>query len=111
MKLVLVTIPCSKASIIPRFTPGDWPKSSALTTRILDCADSEAQSRSVMLCEPQIREQPARDLDAVEVLLGESAGGLAVHPVVAVDFLDCGGRLLDGRDAEEPPAYRDDVAE
>src|SRR5205085_7925366 len=34
MRLALVTIPCSNASTIPRFTPGDRPKSSAFTMSI-----------------------------------------------------------------------------
>src|SRR5262249_2448305 len=33
MKLALVTIPCSCASMMPRLIPGLWPKSSALTMR------------------------------------------------------------------------------
>src|SRR5262245_10832351 len=100
MKLVLVTTPRRCAWTIPRLIPGEYPKSSALTTRNRDTSrDSEFHQES------------ACDSRGFELLLGERASGTTVANVIAVDRLHGVGGLVDIRDCEETLPGREDRAE
>src|SRR5690348_9610249 len=84
MKLVLVTMPCSWAWMMPRLTPGLMPKSSAFTTRRL-----MSDTRHPLL-KAQVVQKPLEDGFGAEILLGDGPGGAAVPRVVGADGLEGG---------------------
>src|SRR4051794_36406619 len=97
--LVLVKTPLVWASTIPRFTPVDAPKSSALTTR--------NRLFAVTSCHSDVVEQTADDLGPVEILVCEVPRRPAMTFVVAVDLIDGGYGLVRVGHREEPFALRE----
>src|SRR5438552_8984607 len=124
--------------MMPRFTPADAPKSSALKTRYLSMCSSLATAGGSgssaaraphsllppLLCVPaltgpfrprlresNLREQPRRHRAGLEVLLRNRPRRRTVPPVVAVDRVDGRQRLLDSRVGEEPFTGGQELAE
>ena len=59
----------------------------------------------------EIGEQTSRNFAGIEILLSDRARTQAVPPVVTIDLIDGGNRLLDGRKGKKPFTRRQDIAE
>src|SRR5262245_66440968 len=99
MRLTLVTMPPSMASMMPRLTPGLWPKSSALTM----------SRRSAM--PSRLIDQPVQDSIGVEVLTGDCHSSLRVAGGVRCQPLDRVHRLFHRSERKHAPANRDGTDE
>src|SRR6266545_7229324 len=91
---------------MPRLTPSEKPRSSALTTRYFTGASAAGTRRDTGALE-----HARKDALSVEELLHELARRARVALVVALDLLDCRRRLVGRLHAEEPAPGRKDVAE
>src|SRR5687768_16672561 len=104
IRLALVRMPATWHSMMPRFTPSEAPRSSALTIRWV--AVNVEPSR-----QPEIRQEARADGRRVEELPRDRAGRTTVPAVARVDRVDRGGRLLHADDREKALSRRQDVAE
>src|SRR5260370_29676312 len=90
IKLVLVTTPWVWQSKMPRFTPVEAPKSSALTIRYFaPCILFHiSNGRQQSLCEANIGQQTRPHLTRFEVFLRDVTSGPAMARVIAVYGVD-----------------------
>src|SRR4051812_30762611 len=101
MRLVLVRMPPTWQSTMPRFTPSDAPKSSALTIR----------NRSMPSGKPHVGEQPGGHAARLEEFLGKRARRAAMPLVVGIHGFQGLRRLLRSGDGKEPFSRGEDVRE
>src|SRR5437016_9338064 len=94
MKLVLVTTPRTWASRIPRFTPVDAPKSSALKMTYL----------CIALLNTYVLQQALRHLASLEIFFGDGARGFTMPFIIAVDRINRRQRFFDRRKTKQAVA-------
>src|SRR5437660_802185 len=107
--LVLVTTPRWWASMMPRFTPRDAPKSSALKMRYR----VKSPTRLARGVSGQTRplEQRGDHRLGLEILVSELDGRPGVSLVVARYRVECRDHVLQRREGEEALSGRQDVAD